>query len=164
MATIVDFLAIFADLLPLPSTQIAQTSCRSAHLQVRLCTASAVQLSAEASLSRNADAALRDAVDVDGQLNYETHTAMSAQYREKCQHSTGTNLPAVGSLAISYDNIASKFLMAASAADFKATLLRSTCTHKINTHKISTQDQHTAAQTYRVRLGKNLLLVGNVSR
>ena len=130
MATIVDFLAIFADLLPLPSTQIAQTSCRSAHLQVRLCTASAVQLSAKASLSRNADAALRDAVDVDGQLNYETHTAMSAQYREKCQHSTGTNLPAVGSLAISYDNIASKFLMAASAAFLRTVLFISTCTHK----------------------------------
>ena len=130
MATIVDFLAIFADLLPLPSTQIAQTSCRSAHLQVRLCTASAVQLSAEASLSRNADAALRDAVDVDGQLNYEQHPAMSAQYRGKCQHSTGENLPAVGSLAISDDNISLKFLMAASAAFLRTVLFISTCTHK----------------------------------
>ena len=90
MATIVDFLAIIADLLPLPSTQIAQTSCRSAHLQVRLCTASAVQLSAKASLSRNADAALRDAVDVDGAQLRNTHRnvstvqgKMSAQYRKK---------------------------------------------------------------------------------
>jgi hypothetical protein len=55
---------------------------------------------------------------------------MSAQYREKCQHSTGKNLPAVGSLAISYDNIASKFLMAASAAFLRTVLFISTCTHK----------------------------------
>ena len=57
---------------------------------------------------------------------------MSAQYREKftCGRVLGNLGMKLGVEMFDRDTV--------SAADFKAPMLRSTCTHKISTHKIST--------------------------